>query len=493
MSGVALQIWTAPYPSITNDLTMNVYAQSDPLAVIATLTHDGPDHTVQETWPFGGLPQEDLLFRLFETTGGTVIRQLGEDMNVVPGSKTGIAYRAPEQITADVTTGFSSGVSSVVFDGTGGKEDWRGFDIGTLNRMGGVGDMKKNVDYSWNINTGQLQLLNAGDLFNPSEWFNVDFVMQLSTVTTSSSTGQPAFATPKVIAANYNILTGDFGGLLILRPPASGTPSANYITATLPAIDSVVPSVILKIEFARSTVQQCASIACQAGETIDWLQGGLGNIYIRNLEFIEIYKFIDTAGPVWRVANAEGNFKKVGEQVVDDNNPANVFNKILMDGGVSATGGSVGLDVLQYAGLYNQFVLRLPAGEVCNYDAWSTGANQYMYSLANSSDPTKAGKFFIPNRLNQFERITDGTRVPGNWQAPAILQHAHNNGIADDKPPGDPGNVNVYSTVTTDMPGNSRGQLNNGGGPVAYQGTTSNTGGSENRPANIAVRKFLYV
>lgn len=493
MSTVALQIWTAPYPSITNDLTVNVYAQSDPAAIIATLTHDGPDHTTQETWPFGGLPQEDLLFRIFETSGGTIIRQLGSDMNVVPGSKTGIAYRAPEQITADATTGFSSGVNTVVFDGTGGKEDWRGFDIGTLNRMGGEGDMKKGVEYSWNVNTAQLQLLGAGDLFNPNEWFNVDFVMQVSTATTSTATGVPAFTTPKVITANYNILAGDFGGLLILRPPASGTPSANYITATLPDIGTVVPSVILKIEFARSTVQQCAAIACRSGQIIDWLEGNRGNLYIRNQETIEIYKFIDTGGPVWRIFNPFGNFLKVGEQVVDDNNPVNVFNKVLLDGGVSATGGTVGLDTQQYAGLYNDFVLKLPPAEVCNYDDWTTGNNKYLYSLANSSNPTLAGKFFIPNRLNTFERTTDGTRVPGTFQDAQILSHQHNNGVVDDKPAGDSANAFANGQTAVGAPWGTGGQLNTGTGGRLFQGLTNLTGGTENRPANIAVRKFLYV
>ena len=473
---------------ITNDITVNVYEQSDPLAIIGSLTHAGPTHPA-DTWSFPGLDRVNLLFRIFETLGSSIIQQLGADMDVVPGAFPGIAYRATEQITADTTVGFSSGVNQVVFDGTGGKEDWRGWDISTLYRMGGEGVMKKGVEYSWDPTTGTLTLLKAGDVFNPGEWFNVSFDAQVTQVTSSVPAITPVFFTPKVITANYSADAGaDFGGVLILRP--AGT----YLEVTFPAVATVPANKRLKLEFDPGASQQCAKLIFQSGEVLSWLQGNRNNLYMCNQESIYLYPFVDTdATKRWRVDSPFGNWMRVGEQIVDDNIVANVFNKVLMDGGTLNGTSTNGLDVLQFARLYNDFVLNLPPSEVCNYDDWPTGNNIFLYSLANSANPANVGKFRIPNRLNQFERITDGTRTPGNFQAAQVPSHNHLNGVADDKPQGDVDSVMVYPTVTTGMPGLSRGQLNNGGGGNTYQGTTSTTGGSDGRPANIAIRKYLYV
>lgn len=488
MATVALQIWTGAYPTISDDLTIDVYDQGDPLAIIASATHAGPTHGA-DTWSFPGLDRQNLLFRIFQTSGGSIIRQLGFDMNVVPGMYTGTLTRDTEQIEADVTAGFSSGVNQVVFDGTSGKEDWRGWDISTLNRMGGVGVMKKGIDYSWNINTGTLTLLNAGDLFNPNEWFNVSFAAQVSQITESVPNSVPVFSTPKVITANYAVVAGtDFGSVLIIRPASA------YLEITFPAIATVPANKRLKLEFDPGASQQCAKMIFQTGEVLSWLQGNRNNLYMCNQESIYIYPFVDTdATKRWRVDAPFGNWLKVGEQLVDDNIVTNVFNKVLMDGGTLNGTSANGLDTKQFARLYNDFVLSLPAAEVCNYDAWATGTNKYLYSLANSANPANAGKFRIPNRLGLFERITDGSRTPGNYGAPALLQHSHYNGVADDKPAGDSASVFVYGTTATGMPGAARGQISNGTGGDIYQGLTSNTGTTDHCPANIAVRKYLIV
>lgn len=481
MSTVALQIWTGAYPTIANDITIDVYEQSNPLAIVATLTDTTAGHPAR-SWSFPGLDRVNLLFRIFETSGGSNIRQLGADMNAVPGAFPGIAYRATEQIEADVTVGFSSGVNQVVFDGTGGKEDWRGWDISTLDRMaGGEGVMKKGIDYSWNINTASLTLLNVGDLFNPNEWFNVSFAAQVTNITSSVPATTPAFATPKVITANYPVVAGtDFGAGLIIRP--AGT----YLEITMPAIATVPANKRLKLEFDPSATQQCAKIIFEAGEVLSWLQGGRNNLYMCNQESLYLYPFVDTdTVKRWRVDSPFGGWLQLGEQIVDDNISANVFNKVAM--------GSGPLDALQYARFYNDFILNLPPSELVDYDDWATGNNIFLYSRANSANPANAGKFNIPNRLNMFERITDGTRTPGNFQAGQILSHQHNNGIVDDKAPGDASNAFANGQITTGAPWGTGGQLNTGSGGRVYQGLTNLVGGTEERPANVAVRKYFRV
>jgi len=197
MSTVALNIYTSAYPSITNRITCRIYAQSDPLAIIASAIHNAPH--LADTWSFPGLVRTNYLFRFFEIDGGgAIIQQLGDDMDVVPGSAGGVNYKASQQIEADITVGFTSGVNTFKFDGTSGSPDWRGWDIDTIDRIG-TGPMKKNADYSWVPGTGIFTLLAAGDVFAPNEWFNVQFVTQVTDVTDSVSTIITRFSTPKIM------------------------------------------------------------------------------------------------------------------------------------------------------------------------------------------------------------------------------------------------------------------------------------------------------
>lgn len=482
MSTVALDIWTGAYPTITvNDITVNVYDQSAPLAIIATLVHPQPH--LADSWSFPGLNRVNLLFKIFETVPitGAVVRQLGDDMNVVPGSKSGVNYRVTEQIEAGVTVGMTPGVNSFTFDGTSGTEDWRGWDIDTIDRMGGTGPMKKGIDYSWNPTTGKFMLLNGGDVFGPSEWFNVQFAAQIIDVTDSVPTSFPIFNTPKIITANYNVSAGsDFGGLLIIKP------AGNYLELQLPDIATVVPGKLLIIEFAPFAGNKCIKILTQAAQIIDWKAGNLGAIYMCPQESVALYRFIDPAGPTnqWRVFNPFGNFLRVGEHVNDDNIAANVFNKVPFDG--------IMKDNQQFARLYNEFVLALPGGEVVNFDDWATGNNIYKFSLANSAILANAGQFMVPLRFNTFERVTDGSRKPGDFQGQALQQHRHTtHGFGAIIGAG----FNWFLSLIG-------GRYSAGGGSDGFGGKkgavdtnmqTGDFGGTETRPNNIAIRKYCMV
>lgn len=77
----------------------------------------------------------------------------------------GLAYRKPEYITAGVTTDFPSGGNQVTFP------EW----IGWTPIIIRITIMKPDVDYSWDIDTGELTLLKAGDKFGNQEDFFVSF------------------------------------------------------------------------------------------------------------------------------------------------------------------------------------------------------------------------------------------------------------------------------------------------------------------------------
>jgi hypothetical protein len=86
----------------------------------------------------------------------------------------GYVYKAPQYLTAGVTIGLTPGATTATFDGTGGKDDWRGW-IPVLTR---TGIMRPGVDYSWDTTTGQLALLKPNDKFGNAEDFFVAFQLR---------------------------------------------------------------------------------------------------------------------------------------------------------------------------------------------------------------------------------------------------------------------------------------------------------------------------
>lgn len=466
---VTLQIYTSAFASVTNRIRIEVCANSAPTAVLDFLIDATAGHPAR-SWEFDGLPSVNLVFRVLEIDGGgATIREIGEDMYVVPGTSGSVIAFASEQITAGSTTGFTAGVNLVTFDGTGGAEDWRGREIDTIIRNNIV--MKRGTDFSWDATAGTLTLLKTGDLFGNLEWFNVSFQ------TTSSGavpTSLPESITVKQITANYSLDASADAGTTILINPAT-----NYLEVQLPDITTVTAGVPYDFEFKAGVTIKCAKFLVMGTDKIDWLQGNRSDVKMLPGESFRLYKFTDTSGmsPVdfWRIKNAVGNFMHVGEQVTDDNLSSQVYNKILFDGS--------SLDVQQFARLFEDHVSVLGA-QLVNYDDWATGNNKYKFSLSNSANPANAGKFLIPDRRNTFERNSDGTRVPGDFQAGTVQAHTHleQAGNADGNGVLDPLQILGYTLV-------------DGAIRPTTTSTAANvtTGEGITRPPNICVRKYLLV
>jgi hypothetical protein len=66
---VDLDIFTAPYPTISNDIEVRVYLQSASLAIIDFRRLSQP-HGLH-IWSFPGMPRTNLLFRIFEMSGSS--------------------------------------------------------------------------------------------------------------------------------------------------------------------------------------------------------------------------------------------------------------------------------------------------------------------------------------------------------------------------------------------------------------------------------------
>lgn len=106
----------------------------------------------------------------------------------------GYVYKAPQYLTAGVTVGLTPGLNTATFDGTGGKDDWRGW-IPVLTR---AGIMRPGMDYSWDPVLGVLTLLKLNDKFGPAEDFFAAFQLR-----TDATVPIIDFAVNESCIANY--------------------------------------------------------------------------------------------------------------------------------------------------------------------------------------------------------------------------------------------------------------------------------------------------
>lgn len=114
--------------------------------------------------------KEYLFGSILKNWKGLVYNSLG-----LPMTQTVIGYSqlASQQVQAGTTPGFDFDVNTFTFDGTFGKPDWRGQSF-VLDRSE-FGTMIKDLDYSFDIITGQLILLAQDDIFAEGQWLTVQF------------------------------------------------------------------------------------------------------------------------------------------------------------------------------------------------------------------------------------------------------------------------------------------------------------------------------
>lgn len=96
-----------------------------------------------------------------------------------------LIYKKPVVIQVGVTAGFVANQNTATLDGSNNTDDWRGWEI--IMERPPLGTMKKDIDYSYNVNTGVLTLLKPGDSFQLNEFFIVSF--ELSEGATPAVTG----------------------------------------------------------------------------------------------------------------------------------------------------------------------------------------------------------------------------------------------------------------------------------------------------------------
>lgn len=468
MSNVNFSLVTRPY-STTNTVRVNLYKTTDPLVIAESQDKAGP--LGQEEWDFPGLERVNYICRILEVSGATILQEY-DNFTFVPDADTEVKYKNSQTIIR-TTPGVGGPNGNIwTMDGTGGSDDWRGWDISLIicNRLG----ILPEADYQYVSATGVLTLIGDYSTFDADTWFIVQFATQIGTGGGSVDTAGDLWKSAEIITNDYDILASDIGKKLVLR----GDPT--YFELNLPPINTVVPNRLLCIQSVGGN-HKCVKINADSGDanSIEWLEGNRSNLYICQQEKLVLYRLVlDETTSVWAIDDFNGNWFRLGDSISNDGTAAMMFNKLPLDGGGN-DGRTTGLDVSEYARFYYDFVANLPVDQLVSFSSWGTGDNIRKYSLASG------GKFHIPDRRNMYKRQSDGTNKPGDYQSDLIGPHAHFR-----YPNGNPHN-NMDRTVG--------GGSNLGGGgfyplesnPLTGDVTGAGTG-AETRPKSVIVNEYVY-
>lgn len=470
MATVVLNLYSWNFPTITNRLRMSVFLQTDPQAFIASQIDAVAGHPAR-VWSFPGLARENYGVVLDEIdVSDNVVRQIAY-FDVVPAEMETPVCRDDEQIQVDTAlSGLVSGTNTATFDGTAGVPDYRGWEI-VVSELTGRGIMVKTfLDYSWDSVTGVLTLLQSGDVFSTGTWFHIHFNCQSSTAGNSVPTVFDFGI--RVIDSDTTLTADDFGKKLIVDP------GAILINVTLPVVTTVPQGRRLFVEVSNSSAR-CVKFIPVGATPINFLNG---NLYACPNESFSIYRHIISPGVnEWRICEADGNFKTVGQMVGDDSVALGVWNKKLLDGSIELAD--------RYARLYNEVVLNLPVGQVVLFADWATGNNKYYYSLTNGS-----GQFHFPDRRGIFEKNKGSAGKAGDFDQQQIGPHTH---FVAKQQSGTYTNGLVLSPLLTLNDRNDSGVTSayvlHGDATTADVGQTSDGGGTENKPDSYLINKYVLI
>lgn len=474
MPTVVLDAYSKAYPTITNRIRASVFLESDPVALISTIIDTTSGHPAR-LWHFPGLPRANYGFSLDEIDGSDIVVQNLALFSVVPGNIDGALVRNDEQIQVGTTTGFDAGLTSVTFDGTGGKPNYIGWEI-VPSELQGRGILVRGVDYSWDSTTGIITLLQPADELQAGVWWNIHFNPIQNPAGGSVATVLD-FST-RVITTSANIAINDFGNNIICEP------DGNYMELTLPDIETVPQGRPVRIETKPSvgTSVQCVKFLTTGADTINYLRG---NLYMMNNESIEIYRLKrEDDSNEWRIRCAVGNFGAVGQTVSDDQIVSDLICKILLDGSSK--------NKYQFARLYNEYVLNLPSAQLCDYDDWATGNNKYLYSRANSTDPGNADEFHVPDRRGLFER-NNNTGKSGDYESDKIKTLDLSLQIRNGSGGSATGTMLNTGFSGQDNPAEWLDNFDGLGNPKYIKFLNTGQFGSETQPKNYLINKYALI
>lgn len=470
MSTTTLNAYSAAFPSITNRMKATVSRASSPMAPVVSDIKLAP-HPIR-MWNFPGLPRDNYVFSLDEIDGAGVVVANKAYFSVVPSVIDGLLVRDDEQITVGLTTGLIAGATGFTFDGTGGKPDYRSWVI-VPSELDGRGILKIGEDYTWDPILGIFLLLQAGDLLQDDQVYNIHF----NTVVDAAGGSVPVASFDflyRLITTDEALSDTDFGKKVIVEP------SGSFLVLGLPALSVIPDGRPLTIEVTGSGLKN-VKLSPYAGDTINW-QGG--QVYIMSGESLTIWKMTRSLGVYeWRISSPCGNFFRVGETVFEDQVEVELFNKAMLDGS--------SVLVSDYKRFYETYVANLDLTSVVDYDTWATlPAYKKYFSKANSANPANAGKFMLADRRGLYPRATNTGLYAGNYLANQIKAHGHR--IMVDNSNGSGGNTYSLLRPGSAIAGALRAKgyiLNDSGSSKIIE----ETGGTETNPETVYLNQYVVL
>lgn len=465
---VDLSIYVGALPTITtDDVRIDVATAADPNTTVTSQLFN-PPHP-QRTVMFPGLSRINYIFTVRKIDGTdhtTIISQLGQ-FDVVPDDNS-ITFKVPFQVLVGTTPGFTAGATSVVLDGTGGKEDWRGFTIHP-ERIG-QGTMKLGVDYTWDSVTGEWDLITTDDSFQDGEYFFVSFDPingQGSGVTPPPTVLTGLFSDKLIVTGTATLTSADMGKKIIIKG------ASNSFVVTLPDLTGVTELVPFWIESGIGS-HKTVRLQTTSGQTIDWLKGSRTDLKICPNESLVIYKEIVGPDQQWRVHDSDGNFKQVGRIISTYAALADEFNCLELNG--------ADVNINDYSRLYEDFVLHLT--NTVSYASWSTGANKYKFSVASGS------VFKVPDLRGIYLRNSDGSLATGTFQ-PDMVGPLAGLQVLDGQGGSSTGRIYISDTTVVGLSGQDQSLkfVNNDDGAGNYRWLKSLN--AETRPKSVVIKNYI--
>lgn len=460
----------SPATSITsNYLVVAIYEASTESVVVDFQTFAAP-HLVSRNISFVGVNNVPHYVKIFENAtaavGGTIRHQFLYD----PSFKSA-QIRDDLFLIADTTAGFpSTGISytDTSFAGWTWSLERRGF-----------GTMQRDTDYSWNSTTNTWQLLPTLDNPDPSigsgEIFVVHFQPKITTSTAPATSVVSLFSSVQVLTANTALDATVMGKAVQL----SG--ASPFFTATLPDLN-LIPANRPLIFMSNEGSHVNASIAAYAGQSIKWLNQTLSEIIIAQAEEVWLYKWVDpndTSIKFWKVLQADGNFKNVGE-IIDIYKDSAVLNAIYCAGQtVSKTA---------YKRLWN-FVQTLDSSMLVSQANWN---NATLNNKARFYD-IDSNTFGLPQLYTAafLKAVNSATRKAGSFEDWMMPDHQHEETIGTLPAPLWGNGPNRSGKGNYDRVGGGLTDLTNH--PCDSSGNLITKVGNDLHPANSGVYKLIRI
>ena len=362
-------------------------------------------------------------------------------------------------------------ITKITSSATTKRPDFRGWNINP-ERRNQPGTMIRGEEYSWDSTTGKFQLLIVGDIFLPSEPYNIDFDPQEIKAGGSvpPSGGTPVASakfTCRLITVNSTVKLEDFGNKIILEP------SSNYMELTFPDITGIPDCLPLTIE-AYGTSDFCVKFKFTGTKV--WQYGT--DVFICRGESIRIHNFLRLPNtPEWRFDNLFGNWGKVGNITELDITESGVMNLLLLNGQIVSN--------QKYARLW-QYVSVLPANQRKDY---SDGITTFFSTLSGTN-------FRLPDRRGLYDRVTN-TEIAGTYRRQQVEKHKHITGTGAGSAAAPPfGRTGVYGKQGwKDLDTDNDYFFTNDGLEYAGSGqlNIADVVGTETRPNSYSINKYIIV